>query len=816
MRLPLIICKWPFVPVAVLLIVGIVLARFGEVSHFVCAGIFSCAVVLSFVKLFRLLGLTVGIVAVGMTLYVARYRMTSEDDLRLQLTGEPELVTIRGRIVQTPSQRDFYSGTNTVVYAHSVLEVSEILRGKEWFPATESIANRTRGELSKDFVKGRRVEVTGVIERPPRAAAPGLFDYRAYLHNQRIFFQLKSDSTNDWQLLSFEPVRLTEKFRRWAQHQLQRGLPQDENLELILAMTLGLRSALSGEAGDPFMRTGTMHIFAVSGLHVACIAGFILYALQWCGLSREKGGLLTVPLIWFYTLATGWQSSAIRAALMFSVIIAGRVLKRPSDLLNSTAAAAVLILLFQPEQLFQAGFQLSFVVVASLALFLPAIQSFSPGWLSPDPFLPRAVWPRWRVVAAPLAGMAGSMMAVSIASWLGSFPLTAYYFNLATLSSFVANLVAVPLSSVSLACTVFSLLIPPTGPLFNYLSWVFMFYTVQFTRVCAEIPFTYFYIPKPNILFFLFYFAVLGVVLIPGWRTGLRRVVSFPLTIVLGIVWVASILIGQPLATITVLPCAGTPALVQIAGEPKLLIDTSSERDADYIVKRFLHAQGLGSVDNLLLTHGDAQNIGGFRTIWDEFTPESVITSATRARSPYYRQALRLLEENPRRWKVVAADERINGWRVMHPPRGRGLPRADDNCVVLKRKIGSCTILHIAELGRAGQEQLLEFGADLDADIVIAGMPEQDEPLGDELLKAISPRVIILGTSRYPHHAAGKPELRARLERIGAKVFSVIETDAVTIGITREECAITGMNGVMERFRTLPQGTYLDTSAKKR
>lgn len=782
-------------PVAVLLIGGIVWARFGVVSNAVLFGLATAATALVLVRKLRLLAVSIAIVAAGIFLYLERYRITSGNDLRVQLKGEPELVTVRGRIVETPSPRDFYSGTNNVVYSHVRIEVSEILRAKQWFPASGTVANRTRGELALDFVQGRQVEVIGVIERPPRAPAPGLFDYRAYLHNQRVFFQLKSDSTNDWQLLSVEPVPLTERFRRWAQHQLQRGLPPDEQVDLILAMTLGLRSALSGEASEPFMRTGTMHIFAVSGLHVACIAGFILYALQWCGLSREKSGLLTVPLIWFYTLATGWQSSAIRAALMFTVIIAGRILKRPSDLLNSTAAAAVLILMFQPEQLFQAGFQLSFVVVASLALFLPLVQSFLPRLMEPDPFLPREVWPRWRLWLAPFLRLVASMLAVSIASWIGSLPLIAYYFNMVTLSSFAANMVAVPLSSVALASTVFSILISPLGPLFNYFGWVFMWYTIRFTQLCAEIPFGYFYVPKPNALFFIFYFAAVMVAMVPALRTAGRKLIALPAVALLGVAWLCSLLIGRPLATVTVLPCAGAPALVEIAAEPTLLVDASSERDSEYLLKRFLRSRGLGSIGHLLLTHGDAQNAGGFRTIWEEFEPDIVLTSPARARSPVYRKAIQLLEEHPRRWKVISASDQFSGWTVLHPPSGRGRPRADDNCVVLKRAVGNWTLLYVGDLGAEGQKQLLASDANLKADIVITGMPEQDEPLRDELLTAIRPRVIILGTSRYPHHAEGTPELRARLERSGAMVFSIVETDAVTIQIQRDRCEIAGMNG---------------------
>jgi ComEC/Rec2-related protein len=569
LEVPLVIRRWPFVPVAFLLIGGIVLARFLPLQEGLALALLGGAGALMLLPKLpwaRLAGLAIIIFAAGMILYSARYRIASEDDLRVRFSGEPELVTLRGRIAETPSPRDFHSVSNRIVYSHAVIRVSAVLREKEWNAAMGTIASRTRGELPADFVEGREVEVTGVMERPPRAAAPGLFDYRAYLHNQRIFFQLKSDSTNDWALLTFEPVPMTEQFRRWAQQQLQRGLPPGEPVELILAMTLGLRSALSGEASEPFMRTGTMHIFAVSGLHVACIAGFILYLLQWSGMPREKGGLLTVPLIWFYTLATGWQSSAIRAALMFRVIIAGRILKRPSDLLNSTAAAAVLILLFQPEQLFQAGFQLSFVVVACLALLLPAIQSFRPKFLEPDPFLPRAAWPRWRLWAGPAARMGGSMLAVSVASWIGSTPLIAYYFNMVTLSSFAANMVAVPLSSVALASTVFSMLIPPAGVVFNYVSWAFMWHTIQFTRWCAEIPFGYFYVPKPNALFFAFYFAAMAVLFVPALRAGARRIVDFSAVVLLGLAWVCSVFVGRPLATITVLPCAGTPAFVAVRG----------------------------------------------------------------------------------------------------------------------------------------------------------------------------------------------------------------------------------------------------------
>ena len=193
-----------------------------------------------------------------------------------------------------------------MAYSYATIDVSELqVQKQEWRSASGRIAVRLRGELGGEFFRGRTVEVAGVIAYPAKAAAPGLFDYRAYLHNTRVFYQLKSDSPKDWQLQSHEPMPITERFRRWAQKQLQRGVPADEASETIAAMTLGLRNSMSGEMSDVFMRTGTLHIIAISGLHVACIAYFFSCVVRLFGLPRSIEGLIIIGVVWFYTAATG-------------------------------------------------------------------------------------------------------------------------------------------------------------------------------------------------------------------------------------------------------------------------------------------------------------------------------------------------------------------------------------------------------------------------------------------------------------------------------------------------------------------------------
>ena len=155
---------------------------------------------------------------------------------------------------------------------------------------------------------------------------------------------------------------LTDRFLNWSKRTLALGLPvEDEPLRLLWAMTLGWRTAFTGDISEPFLRAGTMHLFAIDGLRIALISGMLVALLRVLQVSRAWCGLIAIPAIWFYTAATGWESSAIRASVMMTIVLGGWALKRPANLVNSLAAAAFIILLWEPRQLFEASFQLSFL-----------------------------------------------------------------------------------------------------------------------------------------------------------------------------------------------------------------------------------------------------------------------------------------------------------------------------------------------------------------------------------------------------------------------------------------------------------------------
>jgi ComEC/Rec2-related protein len=581
---------------------------------------------------------------------------------------------------------------------------------------------------------------------------------------------------------------VADRFLAWSQATLTAGLPTvDEPLKLLWAMTLGWRPALTDEVSAPFMQSGTMHIFAISGLHIALIAAILAAILRAVQLLRFWCGTIIIPLIWFYTAATGWQPSAIRSTLMMTIVIGGWMLKRPGDLLNSLAAAALVILVFDPLQLFQASFQLSFFVVLSIALLVPPLEKIRDRALQIDPLLPPELLPRWRRWLNAVLRAVLTSLAVSLAAWLGSWPLSAYYFHLFSPVTLLANLLIVPLSSLALACNLGSLVcggwLPWFTELFNYSGWFWMKLMEDISQSLVTWPYAYFYVRGPSAMDFVFYYTALigaltGVAFKRQWRIATA---GFLLAAVLfyGWRWQET----RNISTLTVLPLNGGHAVYVHAGHsaPDLLVDCGDTNAVGFITAPFLHAQGVNHLPWLVLTQGDLRDNGGAQLVGDLFSVDTVFTSAVRFRSPAYRRLLAAADDNFGFHKVVHCGDTIGAWQVLYPAATNNFPQADDNALVLRGDLPGVKILLLSDLGRRGQEILAAQTNDLRADLVVAGLPEKSEPLSDALLDKIQPKYVIIADATLPATKRASAALRERLARRQLTVLYTRQTGAVTL-----------------------------------
>jgi ComEC/Rec2-related protein len=744
----------------------------------------------------------------GWTNLTWRTAVISPHDLRDQVGDETVLATIQGTLIETPSERVFPREGGDAWRTLAVLEAKAIRRTSNLQPAAGLVRVRTPGQLGSEFYAGRAVEVAGVLGPPRGPLAEGLFDYRRYLAWQGVYYQLQTEGPQDWRLLpdrigSAKPP-LSDRFQNWAQRTLARGLPvEDEELHLLWAMALGWKTALSGEVSAPFMQSGTMHIFAISGLHIALIATILTQVLRLLQVPRCACGLVVIPLIWFYTAATGWQASAIRSTIMMTVVIAGYALARPRNLLNSLAASGLIILIWDPRQLFQASFQLSFFVVLSIALMMPPFQKLSQRLLRPDPFLPEELRSRWQRVWHKTILWLATSFVTSLAAWLGSLPLIALYFHLVTPVSLLANLVVVPLSSLSLMCNLGSLMCGAWCPwlteLFNHSAWFWMHSIVRLSNWFVRLPGAYFYVPSPPAWGFVVYYSLLltapsGWSLRPGWRPWTA---GGPVVLCLAALVLA---IGEcRVVRLTIIPLSGGHAVYvdRLGRSRDLLVDCGDERTASYVLTPCLHAQGVNRLANLALTHGDLHHVGGTELVRREFAVSQVTVSSAQFRSAAYRRVIDGLVGTPEALRRIQAGDEIAGWQVLHPQNGDRFAQADDLSLVLASTIHGTRVLLLGDLGPGGQRRLLERCPDLQADIVVSGLPQLGEPLGDAFLDRVQPSLIILCTSEYPTAARGTPHLRERLARRRSSFLCTGESGAASLRLSSSGCQVRTVGGTI-------------------
>ncbi len=264
---------------------------------------------------------------------------------------------------------------------------------------------------------GDRLGIHATVHPTEPAKNPYAFDYGRYLHYQNIHYQtfIKGDSLVRlskghgyvlWQLAYGCRDRLLAL--------LQHHFPTQDEYAVASALLVGYTDDLSDDLRTAYAETGSMHALAVSGTHVGMIYIGIMFLLSKLPLRGRRGKLIETLLallgIWAFTFLTGATASVLRASVMFSLFLCGKLIFRNASIWNILALSAVILLLYNPYLLYNAGFQLSYVAVAGMVFFYPFFDKWMPKWPKP-------------------LGEFRKIFLVGFAAQLGTLPLSLLYFH---------------------------------------------------------------------------------------------------------------------------------------------------------------------------------------------------------------------------------------------------------------------------------------------------------------------------------------------------------------------------------------------------
>jgi competence protein ComEC len=319
----------------------------------------------------------------------------------------------------------------------------------QWEPAEGNILLYfTKNEPKPILNYGSQLIINPVLQDIPSAGNPGSFNYREYLLFQNTGYQ--SFLTRDHYTIlkgQNQSVFYSRIFmiRKAILQILEKFISGNNEKGIAEALLIGYRENLDRELIQSYSNTGVIHIIAISGLHLAMIYGIIIFIFsafspgKWISIVKA---MVIICILWTFSLVAGNAPSVQRSAIMFTFLVLGEILSKKNNIYNNLAASAFLILLFHPFSLWDAGFQLSYAAVLSIAFFSKPIHN----WLHFNNKIVKGIW---------------NLLAVSLAAQILTFPLVVYHFHRFPVFFLFSNLFAIPISGLILYTELFLVAFSP-------------------------------------------------------------------------------------------------------------------------------------------------------------------------------------------------------------------------------------------------------------------------------------------------------------------------------------------------------------------
>ncbi len=723
----------------------------------------------------------------GMVVCRAANSTPSPRDVARLLGKQPQRVSLRGVVdCDTAGRRSFE------------LRVTAVQRAGRWWTATGPVfvlvkADAPAAALGAQY--GDLIECSAWVRAPETPRNPGELNWRQWLARQRIRRLATIYRDDPCVVLAHDcgnPVwAWSLRWRDQFEVALRAGLESEPKLAGVLAgMVIGERAEIPPETYAAFQRTGVFHIFSVSGLNVTLVGAVVMVALRLLRVPRRWSGPASVPVLLLYVLATGARPGAMRTFVMACVLFLGWALVRPVDLLNSLAAAALAILAWDPLQLFDGGFILSFAAVTALVVLTPPIETRLGQWLAVDPFVPVELQSWWRRQWETPRRWLIRAVAGSLAAWIGLLPLMAVYFNLFTPVSILANVVVIPLLGV---ITGLGMLAGAAQGVWHWLTLTlnnanFFLLGVMIRSVewLGRWPHGYWFVTAPPGWWVAGYYGVL-VWLTWRWRRW-RALVTVP---ALGLaLWWSGSPVDQTEITILDLN-RGTAAFVNLPGEQHdFLLDGGDDFGGTRVLLPFLRTAGVDRLAAAVLTCADKGHVAGLAQVAEKLPVGEIIYAGTRGRSRFYRQWVAATTGRfpTRTWRAGQAWEVTPQFRaqVLHPPAIITSARREDNVLVLRLEHGSTRVLWMSNASAEVERTLVASGQDLRAQVLVREGSGGEDSCGAELLAAVQPELVVLATHAWPLDRAPHPNFLGRLKARGIRLLRTAEAGAITLRLRRD------------------------------
>ena len=717
--------------------------------------------------------LFLSILVLGAAWLGIRHHRIDPGDLAARLGDEAALVKVQGVALTSPVLRAPTGGalarfdyrepaTYFPLRVNALVDrfgASHVVHGEILVRVDQAVA---------PFRAGDRVQATGFLLRPLPPANPGEFDYSQYA---RSLGQAGFLSVRQRDAVTVTPATRAfayEWFLDWRDQLRRRGsawllsdLPATDRPvrdALLASIMLGERDEHIDGVYNSFQRVGLAHVLAISGFHLGILAAFVLLICRGVGAGQRVQGVIVLVFVALYLLMVEARMPVLRAGVMTAMACTGLIIGRRINVNGMLWFSAFVLLLWRPEQLFNAGFQLTFGVVLALLLFTRNVERRMPFAPERDSSSSASLVHQWLRTA----------MATAITAWVIALPIVIHHFGLVSPLAALLTVITLPLATIILAIGFLKMAIAAMLPSVALVIGIPMSIAadlfLSIVMTFDAMPFTVLHAPVPSALWTAV--AMLCAIwLLAGDRWIIKSVsyinrfrratpelsdsvfarrivrprretwtVKWLLTAVLAaiLVWPSQPVDGVRIDMLSV--GDGSCYLIR-SGESTVLFDAGSSTDLNIARRTILPALrhlGVRHIDTLIVSHADMDHYSAVLELVDDYqirealmTPQLFAEAQNDPLGPVAFMLDRLSAKKVVIRSAVAGDKRTYGsslWTWLHPQPNQEHRRSNDDSTVVRIEAGNRAILMCGDIQQDAMTQLLQTAnqgiIDLRADVL--------------------------------------------------------------------------------------------------
>ncbi len=662
-------------------------------------------------------------------------------------------------------------------------------------------------EPHPELAAGQVVRVIAMLDRPAPAMNPGQFDWARYYRDQRVIGSVHVPHARNITIIERNGPSLHAQWIAWTRAKLADGFTDRQSLDhaLLRALVLGDSDPELRDVQEKFRATGTSHHLAISGMHIAVMGGFVFLILRLLRLRPRLAWGIAMLFVAAYAWAALPSPPVVRSVLLWMTLGAAIVMRRSVDLVHLLAIVALAMLLYQPLDLFNAGFQLSFCTVLGLILLTELLVQ----WFDRRDPIDKLISPRDHLMvrlAAKVDGQILLLIAAGLAAWLVSMPIIAAQFTQMNPWAIFSSIALGPIVFAALIGGLLKITLSAVFPsLATWWAWGAqgpVYGMRKGVGWLAQLPWGDVPLPAPPWWVLLGYFVLLVI--------AVRRIKRPGFALLVRVGWLASLFAmlvlpyrsaiaqhtsGSELRVTLLSIGAGQCAVIEPPSKRTVLIDAGTLSMADPVRKcigPFLRARGITSIDSIAISHANTDHYSGVAELVSAYDVREVLTAHpfedSLATSATGQELLANLARSERKPRHVAPGEVTplgadTTMEVLWPPAvGTEDGETNDQSLVIRLTHAGRRVLFTGDIADGAMSALLRNPERLKADVLVAPHHGSSESQTDAFIRAVDPATIICSNDRT---LTGK-QMNFDRAAAGRTLFRTHTSGAIVVRVTSD------------------------------